>query len=296
LPHPPPVSAQARTRRIERQRAHAARFRALHQGPGIFVIGSVWDVPSAVIFEQAGFSALGTSSAGIAYSEGLPDGEQIGRERMLAAVQCIVDRVGIPVSADLESGFGHTPETVSETISALLETGAVGINIEDAPGGILGADTLLDLDLQVEKIRAMRAASQRAGIDLFINARTDGYWLGLWDDAERLHETLKRARAYLTAGADGIFVPGAIAGQLIGTLAAGVAAPLNILAMPGCPTIPELAALGVRRVSQGSGPVRAALALTRRIAEELQQTGSYQQYQTNSMPYAQANRVFTAGS
>ncbi len=249
-----------------------------------------------MIFEQAGFSALGTSSAGIAYSEGLPDGEYVGRARMLTAVERIVTRVNIPVSADLESGFGHTPDTVAETVLALLDTGAIGINIEDAPGGILGADALLDLDLQVEKIRAIRAASQRAGIDLFINARTDGYWLGLWDDTERLHETLKRARAYLAAGADGIFVPGAIAGPLIGTLAAGIDAPLNILAMPSCPTVSELVALGVRRVSQGSGPARAALALTRRIADELQQTGSYQQYQTNSMPYTQANHVFTAGA
>jgi 2-methylisocitrate lyase-like PEP mutase family enzyme len=260
------------------------------------VIGSVWDVPSAVIFEQAGFSALGTSSAGIAYSEGLPDGEQIGLARMLAAVERIVARVNIPVSADMESGFGQTPDELAETVSALLETGAVGINVEDAPGGVLGADTLLDVDLQAEKIRAMRAASRRAGVDLFINARTDAYWLGLWDEAERLHETLKRARAYLLAGADGIFVPGAIADKVIHALAAHIDGPLNILAMPGCPSVAELAALGVRRVSQGSGPVRAALALTRRIADELQQAGGYQQYQTNSMPYAQANRVFsTAG-
>lgn len=258
------------------------------------MIGSVWDIPSAVIFEQAGFSALGTSSAGIAYIEGLPDGEQIGRARMLTAVERIVARVNVPVSADMESGFGQTPDELAETVSALLETGAVGINIEDAPGGVLGADTLLDLDVQVEKIRAMRAAAQQAGIDLFINARTDSYWLSLGDETQRLHETLKRARAYLAAGADGIFVPGAITRPVISALTAGISGPLNILAMPQCPTVSELATLGVRRVSQGSGPVRAALALTRRIAEELQQSGSYQQYQTNSMSYAQANAVFNA--
>lgn len=276
----------------ERQHAQAARFRALHQRPGILVIGSVWDVPSAMLFEHAGFTALGTSSAGIAHGEGLPDGERISRANMLAVVERIVQRVNIPVSADMESGFGQTPEAVGETCKALLETGAVGINLEDAPGGVLGAEYLVDLELQVEKIRAARAAARNAGIDLFINARSDGYWLGLWDEETRLNETLKRARAYLAAGADGIFVPGAIDAGIIGKLASGISAPLNILAMPGCPPVSQLAALGVRRVSQGSGPVRATFALTRRIAQELLQSGTYQQYQRETMGYDETNRFF----
>ena len=272
------------------QRRKAEAFREMHQGPDILVIGSVWDVASSIVFERAGFRALGTSSAGIAYMRGYADGEVMTRGEMLEAVAEIASRVDIPVSADMETGYGHTPEDVAETCKLVLEAGAIGLNIEDTTGD--PDRPLVDLALQCEKLRAIRRMADAYGVPLVVNARTDGYWLKLWDEQRRLAETIERCNAFREAGADCLFVPGALDPKVIGTLAREIRGPLNILAMPGCPTIPELKALGVRRVSEGSGPARAALKVAQDIADELLAKGTYTAYQSNAIPYAEANRLF----
>lgn len=279
---------------VERQQALAGLFRALHHGPETLVLGSVWDVASAVVFQRAGFAALGTSSAGVAFSEGYPDGEQISRDTMLMAVQRIVRCVQIPVSADMEAGFGATPEAVAETCLLLLETGAVGVNLEDSNADSIRKGTLTDFALQVEKIRVVRAKAQRFGVELFINARTDAHWLNLWDEETRTAESIRRGQAYLHAGADGVFVPGVCDPNLIGALVGAFQGPLNVLATPGCPPVSVLRRLGVRRVSQGSGPSRACLALTMRIASELRELGTYAAFQQESVAYPKANALFAA--
>ena len=273
------------------QAARALAFRALHGGPGVFVIGSVWDAASAVVFEREGFAALGTSSAGIAYSHGLPDGEVITLDAMIDAVGRIAGAVGIPVSVDLESGYGESPEAVAQACRRAIEAGAVGINLEDARPG---ARELIEIDQQCARIRAIRRAADATGVPLFINARTDGFWLGLWDEDRRLADSIARSQAYVAAGADGVFVPGALERRTITAIAGSVAAPLNVLAMPGCPDIDTLATLGVRRLSQGSGPARASMALARRIARELLDEGRYTSFQTGTIGYAAANHLFAA--
>lgn len=272
------------------QRRKAEAFRALHAGPEVLVLGSVWDVASAVIFERAGFRALGTSSAGIAYARGYPDGEVIARGEMLESVAEIAARVSIPVSADMETGYGRTPEDVAESCRLVLEAGAIGVNIEDTTGD--PERPLVDLALQCEKIRAVRRMADDFGVPLVINARTDGFWLKLWDDATRLTESIARCNAYRESGADCLFVPGAVDAQTVGVLARGIRGPLNILASPGCPSVAALAALGVRRVSEGSGPARAALRLAQGIAEELLREGTYRGYHDAAIPYAEANAIF----
>lgn len=274
------------------QRRKAEAFRDMHQGPQILVIGSVWDVASAIVFERAGFRALGTSSAGIAYMRGYADGEVMTRGEMLEAVAEIASRVDIPVSADMETGYGHTPEDVAETCKLVLEAGAIGVNIEDTTGD--PDRPLVDLALQCEKLRAIRRMADAYGVPLVVNARTDGFWLKLWDEPKRLAETIERCNAFREAGADCLFVPGAVDAKVIGTLTREIRGPLNILAMPGCPSIPALADLGVRRVSEGSGPARAALKVAQDIAEELLGKGTYAAYQSNAIPYAEANKLFAS--
>jgi 2-methylisocitrate lyase-like PEP mutase family enzyme len=272
------------------QRRRAEHFRALHQGPRILLLGSVWDVGSAVVFEREGFAALGTSSAGIANAAGYPDGEAMPRAEMIDAVGRIAARVGIPVSADMEMGYGTTPEAVAETCRLVLEAGAVGVNLEDATGD--SAAPLVDVALQCEKLAAIRAMANAYGVPLVVNARTDGYWLKLWDEERRLQESIDRANAYRQAGADCLFVPGAVEPTVVATLARAIAGPLNVLATPGCPEVGELERLGVRRVSQGSGPARAAFATARAVARELRQSGTYASYQRADLSYKDANALF----
>jgi 2-methylisocitrate lyase-like PEP mutase family enzyme len=172
----------------------------------------------------------------------------------------------------------------------VLEAGAIGVNLEDSTGE--PARPLVDASLQAETIRAVRSMADAFGVPLVINARTDVYLLRLGDDAERFAETLRRAELYRSAGADCLFVPGAIDREIVARLVRAIGAPLNVLATPGAPPVAELAALGVRRVSQGSGPARAALATTQRVARELSRQGTYTACSADALAYADANRLF----
>ena len=258
------------------QHDHAARFRQLH-APGtdrILVLPNAWDAMSARLIEAAGAHAVATTSAGISWALGHPDGQGLTREAMLAAVRVIVDAVRVPVTADVESGYGAgTPEDVAETARGVIAAGAVGINLEDAPGRE-GAPVLAAAE-QAARIAAARAAAQAAGVDLFINARTDTYVRKVGADAERFDETVRRAKAYTAAGADGVFVPGVADADTIRRLAAAVGAPLNVIGGPGVPSVPELRALGVARVSVGPGLARSVMAHIRRAAAEVLGAGTY---------------------
>jgi 2-methylisocitrate lyase-like PEP mutase family enzyme len=256
----------------------------------VLVVGSAWDAGSAVVFERAGFAAIATSSAGMAFSLGYPDGERVPRDEMLAAIARVVRATPLPVSADVETGYGRTPAEVSATCRGVLEAGAIGVNLEDTTGD--AAHPLVEIERQAEKIRAVRAMADAFGVPLVVNARTDVYWLGIGDAATRVAETVRRANAYRAAGADCVFVPGLLDRPTIARLAREIDGPLNVLASKGMPPVAELAALGVRRVSQGSGPARAALAVAQRVARELHDDGTYAAYSEDAVPYAEANRLF----
>jgi 2-methylisocitrate lyase-like PEP mutase family enzyme len=272
------------------QQERAERFRRFHAGPDVLVVGSAWDAGSAVVFERAGFAAIATSSAGMAFSLGYPDGERVPRDEMLAAIARVVRATPLPVSADVETGYGRTPAEVSATCRGVLEAGAIGVNLEDTTGD--AAHPLVEIERQAEKIRAVRAMANAFGVPLVVNARTDVYWLGTGDGATRVAETVRRANAYRAAGADCLFVPGLIDRATIARLAREIDGPLNVLASKDMPPVAELAALGVRRVSQGSGPARAALAVAQRVARELHDDGTYAAYSEDAVPYAEANRLF----
>jgi 2-methylisocitrate lyase-like PEP mutase family enzyme len=255
------------------QKQKADAFRAMHHSQDPLVLLNVWDVASARIAEESGFPALATTSAGIAFARGYPDGQKIPREEMLAAISRIACAVRVPVTADMEAGYGNRPEDVASTARAVLEAGAVGLNLEDATGD--PANPLVDLASQLEKIHAVRETAARLKVPLVLNARTDVYLLQLGDASMRYDETIRRLHAFREAGADCVFIPGLRDAPTIGRLVADLHCPVNILAVPGSPSVHELAALGVKRVSLGSGPMRATLGLLRRLSIELKGSGTY---------------------
>ncbi len=237
------------------------------------MLPNAWDVASARIFEDAGFAAIGTSSAGVAFALGYPDGEQIPRDEMLEAVERIARAVSVPVTADVEAGYGDPLATAR----AVVESGAVGINLEDGHA---------PLHKHAAHIREIREAT-----DLVINARTDVFLLGIGEPATRFDRSVERLNAYLHAGADCAFAPGIGDVETIEKLAAAVRGPLNILASAGTPRIAELERRGVARVSVGSGPMRATLGLVRRIAGELMDKGTFDLL-GDGIPYPELNALF----
>jgi 2-methylisocitrate lyase-like PEP mutase family enzyme len=260
----------------------AKRLRELHHSGQILVLPNAWDVASAVIFEQAGFPATATSSAGVAAVFGYPDGQHIQPELMLDMVRRIVHAVSTPVSADLESGYANPVQSAVR----LMQAGGAGLNLEDTTEE--DPSTLADLARQVELIRVIRSNT-----NLVINARTDVFLAGIGDPATRFDRTIERLQAYHAAGADSLFVPGVKDAQTIGRLAQTLKGPLNILAVAGSPSISELQKLGVARVSVGSGPMRAALGLARRMAQEFSEQGTYTAMTQGAVTYAEVQRMLT---
>ena len=266
----------------------AIQFRQLHRGPGVLILPNAWDVASARIFEKAGFPAIATTSAGIAFSLGYPDGQRIPREEMMARIGRITRAVHVPVSADVESGYGSTAEDAARTTRELIQAGVAGMNLEDASAR--RDQPLIDLQLAVEKIRAAREAAMQLRAQIVVNARTDVFLLPGGNPDADYSEALRRLVAFREAGADCVFAPGLKDAETIGRLVKAVACPLNILAVPGTPSIPELGKLGVARVSVGSGPMRATLGLLRRVAEELKTSGTYSAME-GAVPYAEVNKL-----
>jgi 2-methylisocitrate lyase-like PEP mutase family enzyme len=270
------------------QKAKAMAFRAMHHGPRILVLPNAWDVASARVFEEAGFGALATTSAGVAFSLGYPDGQKISREEMLARVARIARAVKVPLTADVEAGYGIGPRDAAETARGAIAAGAVGMNLEDATDD--RAHPLVELSLQLEKIRAAREAALKTGVLMVLNARTDTYLAQVGAPEMRYDETVRRLAAYRDAGADSVFVPGLRDAETIARMVRDLECPLNILAGPGSPPIPQLEKLGVARVSIGSAAMRATLGLVKRIAEELKTSGSYAELE-GGIAYADANRM-----
>ncbi len=273
---------------MEPQLAKAIQFRQLHRGPAPLILPNVWDVVSARIFEEAGFPAIATTSAGIAFSLGYPDGQRISREEMMARIGRIARAVHVPVTADVEWGYGSAPEDAARTTRELIEMGVVGMNLEDAGGR--ADQPLIALPLAVEKIQAAREAAVEMQAQIVVNARTDIYLLGGGNPDANYDEAVRRLIAFRDAGADCVFAPGLKDAETIRRLAKEVECPLNILAGPGSPTIPELAELGVARVSVGSGPIRATLGLLRRMGDELRNSGTYSAMD-RAIPHAEVNKL-----
>jgi len=272
----------------QKQSVAAEAFRAMHRGQRILLLPNAWDVASARIFEEGGFGAIATTSAGIAFTLGYQDGQRISRNEMLQAVSRIAAAIRVPVTADVEAGYGDRPEDAAQTALAVIESGAVGMNLEDASGH--ASHPLVDLQLQLEKIAAINESKRKTGVPIVLNARTDVYLLQVGPGEKRYDQALRRLAAFRDAGADCLFLPGLRDAATIGRMVKDLNSPLNILAGPGSPSVPELQQLGVARVSLGSSTMRATLGLLGRIAEELKTTGTYR-FLENAPSHDDVNRM-----
>lgn len=270
------------------QQAAAQRLRALHEA-GVLILPNAWDAASAAVIARAGARAIATTSGGISWSLGRSDGQQLTRDQMAGRVREIVAAVSIPVTADIEGGYGPGPGDVAATIEAVIAAGAVGVNIEDSrtPGG-----PLFDPAQQAARIQAARGAAGAAGLPgLFINTRTDVFLFAIGAAEARLDDVLARCTAYAQAGADCLFVPGLTDPPVISKLAKACPLPVSVMAGPGAPPVAELAAAGARRVSVGTAIAQAAYALAERAAAEMLATGSYQNL-SNALDFATMNGLF----
>ena len=269
------------------QREKAERFRSLHRPGDPVLLVNAWDAITARIIESLGFPAVATTSAGIALMEGYRDGERISRDLMLAGIARVARAVDVPLTADLEGGYGRTVEDAIATARGAIDSGAIGLNFEDS---IPGEDVLMDPELQAERIRAIRGVADEAGVPLVINARTDVFLAEIGPESERMAETLARGAAYRAAGADCIFVPGVADAPSIGRLARELGAPLNVLTNPQTPPLAELRRLGVARVSLGSRPMYAALSAFRDTAIQVRDDGTFAS-DAGRYTYAEANAL-----
>ena len=270
------------------QAEKAEQFRKMHGGPRIVALPNAWDAVSARILEEAGHPAIATSSAAVAFSLAYPDGQRISTDEMLEVVGRIARAVRVPVTADMESGYGTTVQDMMETAKAVVAAGAIGMNLEDVTGD--DESSLVEISLQQEKIRAIREASSLLGVPLVLNVRTDIYLMPIGEASTRFERTVERLRAYRQAGADCMFAPGVSDRDIITKLVKAVAAPLNILASANCPPLAELEKMGVARVSAGSAVMRATLGLVRRIAKDWMERGTYDSLFDSAVPFADLNR------
>jgi len=275
------------------QARKAAQLKKLHHGPGILVLANVWDAVSARIVEEIGFPAVATTSAGVAATLGYPDGQRVSRGEMLEAVARIARAVAVPVTADMEAGYGTTAAEVADTARALIDAGAVGLNLEDVSGDAGGSQ--VEVGLQLEKIDAIREASAAAGVPLVINARTDVYLVPIGPAETRFERTVARLRAYARAGADCVFAPAVKDAETIAKLVRAVEAPLNILLLPDVPGLDELERLGVARASIGSGLMRATLGTARRVAKALFERRDSPAMFAEAPSHAEINRLLGRG-
>jgi len=261
---------------------HAKAFRELHAPGRMLLLANAWDAGSARLIESCGAAAIATTSAGLAWSRGYPDGDLLPPRVLAAAIADITRVLSVPLSADVEGGYSADPRAVGELITAVVGAGAVGVNLED------GADSP---ELLCAKIEAAKTAATRAGVDLFVNARTDVYLRGLVPTERALAEATLRGRRYQAAGCDGFFVPKVADAGTIRALAAATTLPLNVLVVPGLAPIAELQGLGVRRVSAGSAIAQTAYGFARRAAVEFLDKGTYGAMSETRADYGEMNAL-----
>ncbi len=264
---------------------HAKTFRDLHAPGQLLRLANAWDAGSARLIESCGATAIATTSAGLAWSRGYPDGDLLPPRVLAAAISEITRVLSVPLSADVEGGYAEDPRAVGEMIAAVVGAGAVGVNLEDGAASV---------DLTCAKIEAAKSAASRAAVDLFVNARTDVYLRGLVPPERAQAEAIERGRRYQAAGCDGFFVPKVADADVIRALVAATPLPLNVLVVPGLASIDALQRLGVRRVSAGSAIAQTAYGFARRAATEFLQDGTYDAMSETRADYGEMNKMLRA--
>ncbi|ARP82967.1 PEP phosphonomutase [Bordetella genomosp. 8] len=258
-------------------------FRQLHRNTSPLRLPNAWDAASARLFESLGASAIATTSAGLAWSLGYPDGRLLPIEETVHAASNMVRILEAPLSIDVENGYSDDPKKVAENVMRLVGVGVVGINIED------GSD---DPELLAFKIDAIRNAASKAGTDLFINARSDVFLANLVEPSKLVEESVARGLRYASAGADGLFLPGIKQGDHITAVVDQISLPLNTMAWPGLGDATNLGELGVRRLSAGSAISQAVWGHAGRLAEDFLKTGRSDTVSEGAMAYSQLQGLF----
>lgn len=274
--------------KTDHRRDAAEAFRSMHRGE-MLILPNAWDAMSARVFEEAGCRAVATTSAGVAWSLGYPDGEQVPWADFLGVTQRIARVLSVPLTVDFESGFSATATELAGRIRELVDAGASGINLEDSRDH--QAHTLLPLDIAVERIATVRATAERSGVPIVINARTDSYLQPPGARTVSLPDVIERCRAYLSAGADCVYPIGLADIQLIRQLTAELRAPVNIVGRPESPTLSELRGAGVARVSTAVGPAILTAGVLMDAIVKLRETGSYDHF-TSTFNYPRMQQLF----
>jgi 2-methylisocitrate lyase-like PEP mutase family enzyme len=264
--------------------SEAKTFHDLHQGTDLLILPNAWDAGSARLFEDAGAKAIATTSAGVAWALGYQDGNMLPIDKLVAVVSGISDIIKVPLSVDFEGGYTHDPKKIGETLKPILGAGAVGINIED------GDDAP---ELLARKIEQARKTAQAAGVELFINARTDVYLNEVGEPESRAQETISRATSYREAGANGIFVPGLFETAAIKGIASEVRIPLNVMAWPDLPSAATLSNLGVRRLSAGGSILQLIWYQAAKVAKQFLQTGDARSVAGEALGYSKLQDLFS---
>jgi 2-methylisocitrate lyase-like PEP mutase family enzyme len=271
------------------QRDKAQRLRELHRPGDPLVLVNAWDALSARMIEEAGAEAIATTSAGTAFALGYPDGQRISRDEMLAAVAVVARSVDLPVTADMEAGYGDLPDDAAATARGVVEAGAVGLNLEDTTAG-----GLLPISRFVAKIDAIRTVGEETGIPLVINARVDQFIAEIGKPDTRLEDAIERGRAYREAGADCVFVPAVTDADTIRALVDGIGGCVSILATRPDQRVDDLARLGVARISIGSGTYLAAMSEAKRFAEEILGSGTFTTFARRTVTHADGQRLLAS--
>ena len=271
------------------QAQQARLFRDKHHGSRLLLLPNAWDAMSARVFVAAGFDAIATTSGGVAWSLGYADGEQTPWAEVVAATTRIVRAARVPVTADIEAGYGETADAVMRSVAEIIEAGAVGVNLED---GMRGPVPIRSPQDAADRIRAAREAAKAAAVPIVINGRTDLYLRNIGDEASRFDETVERGRAYLSAGADCVYPIALRDPGTIGRLVKALGAPININVRAGSPSVAELEALGVARASTASQLALMAMSMARQVADDLRATGRFDKL-APAIAQADAQRLFT---
>jgi len=254
------------------QAAKAEAFRALHRGPRLLLMANAWDAVTARLFEAEGFAAVATTSGGVSWTLGYADGEAAPWDEVVEQTARIARAVAVPVTADIEGGFGATPEAVGRSITDIIGAGAVGVNLEDS---VKGPEPMRTLEDAAARIGAAREAARAAGVPIVINARVDVFIKQVGDEAGRFDEAVRRGKAYLAAGADGVYPITLRDSATIGRLVRALDAPLNINVRAGYPSLAELEALGVRRVTTATALTMVALSAVRDSIRDIRARGRF---------------------
>ena len=274
--------------KMRSQKDKAQDFRGLHHGKRILILPNAWDVPSARVFENEGFPAVATSSAGLMVSLGYPDGEVMGRPEFVSAVERIARVLSVPLSVDIVAGFGKTTKEVVATVKAILKAGGIGINIEDFAHA---TKKLFPVERNVENVKAIRRLGDAVGVPLVINARTDALRFGTGDDEAKFEEAVRRATAYRDAGADCVYPMGLTEAGSISRFVKELDFPINVMVRKGLPPVSELERLGVARVSFGPSASYATMGLLKRASKEVLEKGTYQKLVDAAISFDELNSL-----